>query len=409
MRARRLLVVLILGFSSGLPISLLGATLQAWMTQAQVDIRAIGAFALVGSPYTWKFVWSPLMVRFAPPFLGPRRGWMIICQAAIACTLMAMAHTNPAVELKTMALLAVCLAFFSASQDIVIDGYRTEILDERDLGTGASLAIFGYRVAMLVSGALALILRKHLEWSQIYLLMAALMGVGAAAAIAAPEPERAIPPPKSLREAVLEPLQEFLGRTGAVEMLMFIVLYKLGDVLALALQTTFLLSLGYSTDEIGKIAKVIGLSATIIGSLAGGPLMERLGMRRGLVIFGFIQGLSIVSFSLLAAAGYSIGGLTAAIAFENFCSGLGNAAFIAFLMSLCRKELSTTQYALLTSLGAIPRVFTSSVTGFIVKAIGWKLFFCLCALASVPGLLLLIMRFDTWNRVPEPHRSSEPC
>lgn len=397
----RFLVVLLLGFSSGLPISLIMGTLQAWMTEAKVDLKAIGAFALVGYPYTFKFVWSPLMVRYSPSWfglsrLGPRRSWMVLTQLLLIGAIGILSTLDPASNLRLIALLAVVIAFLSASQDIVIDGYRTELLEKSELGTGASLAIFGYRVAMIVSGACALILADHMAWKDVYLLMASLLFIGFLTALFAPEPNVPLVRPPSLKEAVVKPLREFFRRSGALEILLFVVLYKLGDVLALALQTNFLLSLGFAKSEIGYVAKGVGLTATIIGSLAGGPLLDRLGMRRGLVIFGFFQGISIISFALLAEVGYSLSWLTATIAFENFCSGLGNAAFIGFLMSLCNKQFSTTQYALLTSLGAVPRVFAASSTGFVAAYMGWTGFFCFCTLAAVPGLILLILRYDSW-------------
>ncbi|MBP9838837.1 MAG: MFS transporter [Proteobacteria bacterium] len=398
---RRLLAIFLLGFSSGLPIALTRGTLQAWLSDSNVDLKTIGIFALVGYPYTFKFLWSPFMVRFRFPLLGLRRGWILFCQIVLALLFLAMAYSNPAQNLNFVALIAVAIAFFSASQDIVVDGYRAEVLKKDELGTGAGLTITGYRLAMIYSGAIALIMADHMSWETVYLIMAASMLFGVLYTFLAPEPEIDSPPPKSLKEAVIEPLAEYFSRSFAFEILLFIILYKLGDVMALALQTKFLLTLGFSKSDIGYVAKAFGLASTIAGSLVGGYFLDKLGMKRALIYFGILQGASIISFAYLSEVGLDYTVMSSTIAFENFCSGLGNAGYIAFLMSLCNKKFSTTQYALLTSLGAIAPVFSASTTGFIVEALGWTNFFILCTLIAAPGTLLVMLRFENWRKQTE--------
>ncbi|MFN8390542.1 MAG: AmpG family muropeptide MFS transporter [Bdellovibrionota bacterium] len=395
---RKMLFVFLLGFSSGLPIALTTGTLQAWLSDSEIDIKTIGLFALVGYPYTFKFAWSPLMDRFVPPFLGLRRGWMVLCQAGLILCIFAMGEVDPRSRLEVLALLAVCVAFLSASQDIVVDAYRAELLDKDELGTGTGLAITGYRIAMIVSGSVALILADHTTWTNVYRIMAATLGVGMLAAIAAPEPQFRRQSPKTLGEAVVQPIVEFFRRQGSLEILAFVILYKLGDVLALALQTKFMLSLEFTKSEIGYISKGLGLAMTIFGSIVGGALMDKLGMKRALIGFGIFQGLSILSFALLAEVGKSYPVMAGTIAFENLCSGFGNAAFVGYLMSLCNKRFTATQYALLSSLGAIPRVFLASRMGYVVELVGWTQFFLICTLAAAPGIVLVWLRFDSWER-----------
>ena len=402
LKSRKMFFLFLLGFSSGLPIALTRGTLQAWLTESNIDIKTIGLFALVGYPYIFKFLWAPIMVRFVPPFLGVHRGWMVICQLILMLLLFLIGHSDPASNVQIVAVLAVLVAFFGASQDIVIDAYRTELLGKGELGTGAGLFITAYRIAMIVSGSVALIMADHMSWSTVYTIMAGMLLIGVLAAVAAPEPQVEIAKPKTLREAVIDPLREYFRRTGAVEILLFIILYKLGDVLALALQTKFLLGLGFTKSDIGYISKGFGLAMTIVGSLLGGAMMDRLGMKRALILFGLLQGVSIISFAGVAEAGKNYYVMASALAFENLCSGLGNAAFIGFLMGLCNKRFSATQYALLTSLGAIAPVIAASTTGYIVDAIGWTNFFIFCTASAAPGLLLLIFRYDHWtSELPE--------
>lgn len=389
-RNRRIAVVLLLGFSSGLPLALTGGTLQAWMTVAGVDLRTIGIFTLVGLPYTWKFLWSPLMDRFVPPFLGRRRGWILAAQLSLALGIAAMGAVSPENAPYALAAMAVLVAFGSASQDIVFDAYRTDVLREKERGVGAAVSVLGYRVAMLVSGALALILSDQIGWQNTYWLMAGLMLVGMAATLWGPEPEWQVAPPRTLGEAVWAPLREFFSRRGALALLLLIVLYKLGDAFAGSLTTAFLIrGAGFSATEVGAINKGMGLLATLVGVLFGGALMVRLGLYRALLLFGALQAASNLAFMWLAASGKSYSLMAFAVAVENVSGGMGTAAFVALLMALCNPRYTATQFALLSALAAIGRVYVGPASGYVVEAVGWVEFFFITFLAALPGLWLL--------------------
>jgi MFS transporter, PAT family, beta-lactamase induction signal transducer AmpG len=394
--SRRLVATLLLGFSSGIPIGLTGSTLQAWMFDQKVDLSVIGWFSLAGLPYTLKFLWAPLMDRFVPPLLGRRRGWMLLTQLGLVVTILALGFSSPHASIRLTALLALLVTFFSASQDIVIDAYRTDVLEESERGLGASATILGYRLAMLVSGALALFLADHyMNWHAVYATMAATMLVGIGASFWAPEPSRAIKPPRTLTEAVVLPFLEFFKRRGAFEILGFIFLYKLDAVIAVALTTPFMLELGFTKTDIAAVTKGIGLAATILGSFLGGALMVRLGLLRSLWIFGIAQGISGLSFWLLAHVGHQYPIMVLAIAAENICSGMGNAAFLAFIMSICDPRFTATQYALLSSFMALNRVIAAAPMGWVAKTVGWETYYLLSVVAMVPGLLLLT-RYRRW-------------
>lgn len=397
-------VMLLLGFSAGIPYALTAGTLQAWLATENVDIKTIGLFALVGIPYNWKFVWAPVMDRFFPRFLGRRRGWMLLTQVGLATTIAGMALTNPAASIETVALMAVLVAFFSSSQDIVIDAYRTEALHPEEYGAGSGIYIMGYRLAMLVSGALALILSDHYSWKTVYLFMAATIIVGVVGTLIGPEPETP-KPPSTLRAAVLEPLKEFFARRGAWEIVLFILLYKLDTSLATALMTKFFMDVGFSKTDIGAVTKVFGLVATIVGTLIGGAMIPRLGMKRSLVVFGILQGSTTLLFYMMAHVGPSYAGLVLTIAGENLAAGMGTAAYAAFLMSQCNQKFTAMQYALLTSLMAVPTKILSAPTGYLQAAVGWEGYFIVATLTAIPGLLML-MRFDHWNRAPTPEDHS---
>jgi PAT family beta-lactamase induction signal transducer AmpG len=394
---RRLLCLLGLGFSSGLPLALTSGTLQAWLTAEKVDLTLIGIFSLVGLPYTLKILWAPIMDRFSPPWLGRRRGWIFLAQVLLAVGIGLLGLTNPAAFPWLVALLAFSVAFLSASQDIVIDAYRADVLPKTELGAGAAVSTVGYRLAMLVSGALALILSDHLPWAAVYGIMAALMALSAFVTFQAPEPPEKIVPPKSLKEAVWEPLASYFRRSGAVEMLFFIMVFKLGDAIAGAMTTPFLLDIGFSRTDVGTVNKGFGLVSTILGTLAGGSLIARLGINRSLWVFGFLQALSNLTFTVVALLGRNYPAMITAIGIENVCGGLGTAAFIAFLMSLCDKRFTATQYALLSSLMAMSRVLAGVPTGYLAKGLGWPLFFAVSVLGAVPGIWLLT-RFAPWRK-----------
>jgi len=356
----------------------------------------IGLFSLVALPYGLKVLWAPAMDRFIPPFLGRRRGWMLLSQIALVATITAMAFSNPVRFPAVMAVLAFLTAFFSASQDIVVDAYRTDLAKSEEVGPAAALYITGYRFGMLTSGAVALILSDHLSWRLVYLLMAAAMTIGIVASILAPEPAEAASAPRTITEAVVLPFAEYFRRQGALEMLAFIVLYKLDVVIAMAMTTPFLLDLGFTKTDIGAVTKGFGLVATIVGTLAGGALMVKLGLKRSLWAFGLSQGISGLSFMLLAHVGHDYPTMVAAITIESFCSGMGTAAFTAFLMSICDKRFTATQYALFTSVMGLSRVIGSTPTGYLAKALGWEPYFLLSVLAMIPGLVLL-SRYSKWR------------
>ncbi|HQE81135.1 MAG TPA: MFS transporter [Syntrophorhabdaceae bacterium] len=387
---RRIAVMVLLGFSSGLPLPLTGGTLQAWLTVAGVDLRIIGIFSLVAIPYTIKFLWSPLMDRFVPPWLGRRRGWILPIQVILMLAIATMGFISPKYAPFILALMAFFVAFTSASQDIVIDAYRTDVLPDVERGIGAATFIMGYRLAMLVAGALALILSEYIGWKNTYLIMAGLMIIGIFGTFTGREPDAKIIPPKSMEEAVWGPLKDFFSRRYAVVMLFLIIFYKLGDAYAGALTTAFLIrGVEFSPTEVGTINKGMGLIATIVGAMFGGALMVRLGLYRSLMFFGILQMMSNLSFMVLAWTGKNYPIMIFAIAFENISGGMGSAAFLAFVMAMCNKRYSATQYALLSSLAALGRVFISPTSGYIVEATGWVIFFLFTAITAIPGLIFL--------------------
>ena len=394
----RMFICLLVGFSGGIPLGLTGGTLQAWMASEKVDLTLIGLFSLVGLPYTLKFIWAPLMDRYVPPFLGRRRGWLFVTQIALAGAIAAMAFSNPVIAPGAMAVMALAVSFSSASQDIVIDAYRTELLSESERGAGSALYIMGYRLAMIVSGALALILSDHIPWSSVYLIMAGCIGVGVIASLFGPEPILKETAPKTLAIAVWGPFVEYFKRRGAFEILLFIVFYKLGDVLTGMMTTPFMIQIGFTKTDIGAVNKGLGVFATIIGTLTGGALMARFGMRRSLWTFGIMQALSNLCFMILAYMGHHYPTMVSAIVIENLCSGMGTAAFSAFLMSLCNTKFTATQYALLTSFMAFSRVFITAPSGWMAKNLGWEHYFLFTSMMAIPGLFLLL-RYNTWTRI----------
>jgi MFS transporter, PAT family, beta-lactamase induction signal transducer AmpG len=390
---RRMGLLLLLGFSSGLPLALTTGTLQAWATVEGLNIKEISFLTLVGSAYTLKFLWAPLMDRYVPPFMGRRRGWMVITQLALMGTIAWMGSLSPKSAIIALALVAVLVAFCSASQDIVFDAWRTDVLKPEERGTGAAVSVLGYRLAMLVSGGLALILAdKYLGWQATYWLMASLMIIGVIASSLAPEPQGTAHAPKTLDEAVIGPLKDFFSRPGAVGVLVLIVLYKLGDAFAGSLSTAFLIrGVGFSAAEVGSINKVLGLIATIIGALAGGALMLRLSLYRALLLFGILQAITNFGFWFLAVSGKSYLSMASVVMLENLCGGMGTAAFVAFLMTLCKVKYSATQFALLSALAAVGRTYLAGpFSGVMVERFGWPTFFLITVLIALPGLALLM-------------------
>ena len=389
-RSPRVAAVLVLGFSSGLPLALTGCTLQAWLTVSDIDIRTIAWFSWIGVPYLLKFLWSPIMDRFVPPFLGRRRGWMLLTQFALLAGIAAMTLAPPSESILLLGILALWVAFASASQDIVIDAYRTDVLRLHERGMGAAVGVFGYRIAMLASGGLALILADQVGWRSAYLLMAALMAVGLVTSMLAPEPETQAVPPRSLIDAVVLPLADLFSRRGAFALLALVMLYKFGDALAGTLTTAFLIrGVGFTPTDVGVVNKFLGLAALLLGALVGGVVLARLSLYRALLAFGVLQAVSNLSFAWLAWAGKSYPLLVFAVAFENLASGMGTAAFVAFAMALCNSSFSATQYALLSALASLGRVLFGPVTGGLVAWMGWADFFVVTFVAALPGLWLV--------------------
>jgi len=392
LRSQKMAALLLLGFSSGLPLYLTSRTLQAWMKDAQVDLEVIGWISLVGLPYFLKFLWSPLLDRFVPPLLGRRRGWLVLTQGGLILAIGAMALQRPSEALQFLALNAFIIVFLSATQDIAGDAYRTDILQPQELGIGASIWVFGYRIAILVTSALALILADYLPWPTVYLLLALLMGVGVAASFFAPEPVLTDRPPTSLGDAVYLPFKEFFDRKGVGAgslIFVFILFYKLGDALVGNMATPFLLDIGFTKTDIGAIQGGMGFLATTVGVLVGGAVLNKVGMNRSLWVFGILQALSNVGYFTLAKVGKNVSFLVLAINVENFCAGLVAAVFVAYLMSLCTQRFSATQFALFSSLMAASGIILASPAGKLAKATGWPWFFAITLCAALPGLLLL--------------------
>ncbi|MFZ6846105.1 AmpG family muropeptide MFS transporter [Undibacterium sp. RuTC16W] len=396
---RRMLILVFLGFSSGLPLFILINLVQAWLSKSGLDVKAIGLFTLVMFPYPWKFIWSPLMDRFSFGSLGRRRGWMMLTQVALFFAIGSLGWLDPVTQLPVIAALATLVAFLSASQDIVIDAFGREILDDNEQGLGAAVKVNAYKVAGLVPGALSLILADLISWQWVFWITAAFMLPGLMCTLLVKEPQVYGDPPKTIEDAVILPFREFVTRDGwanAVWILSFIFLYRLGDSMAATLATKFFIDLGFQLTQIGAIAKVTLFWGSIAGGIVGGIWMIRLGINRALWIFGVVQALSILGFALLAHTGPNMLLLGLTLAFEAFGVGLGTSAFVAFIARTTDPRYTATQFALFTSLAAVPRTFTTSLIGYIVAQTGWFQFFLLCFLLAIPGLLLLF-KVAPWN------------
>ncbi len=400
--SKRMLICLFTGFSSGLPLYILISLIPAWLRSEGVNLQAIGLFALIQLPFTWKFLWSPLFDRYAPP-LGRRRGWLFIFQTALLLTIPAFGMLHPALNLWTIAYLSFVMAFFSASQDIVLDAYRRELLLDNELGLGNAIHVNAYKIAGLIPGSLSLILADHLPWSSVFIITALFMLPGIAMTLFVSEPALKNGAPKTLKAAIVEPFQEFVGRNGlksAGLILAFIFFYKLGDSMATALATPFYLDMGFSKTEIGLIAKNAGLWPSVFGGLVGGIWMIKLGINRALWIFGIIQMVAILGFAWLATIGHNLFGLAGVIGIEALGVGLGTAAFVAFIAHTTHPLYTATQFALFTSLAAVPRTFANAATGYLVEWFGWTSFFLFCFVIALPGMLLLI-KVAPWNNQEE--------
>jgi PAT family beta-lactamase induction signal transducer AmpG len=397
--SRRMLVAFLMGFSGGLPLLLTWGVLQAWMTEKGVDLTWIGMISLVQIPYTWKFLWAPFLDRFVPPFLGRRRGWLLIAQIALVAAIVGLGYSDPVKNTAWMIVAAILVAFFSATQDIVIDAYRREDLADEELGLGSSMYVYGYRLGMLMASGGGLILADHMSFSAVYFLMSLCMLPGILTTLLTPEPAIVAGTPQTMKEAVVNPFVDYFRRNGAIWILVFILLYKIGDTMASGITMPFYLEVGFSKTEIGTVVKFFGTAATLIGAFLGGVLLLKLGIHRGLWIFGVLQALSTAGFAILARIGYNIAMLSGVIAFENLSSGMGTAAFVAFMASITNKKFTATQYALLTGIMGLSRQLASSVTGFMAKHMGWTGFFIFCTLIAIPGMLLLV-KIAPWNSRP---------
>ena len=403
---RRMLICVFTGFTSGLPLYILIQLVPGWLRTEGVGLAEIGFFTLVQMPYTWKFLWSPIMDRYTLPFLGRRRGWMLTTQIALMISIAAIGFLNPAFSIWAVAYLAATIAFFSASQDIVLDAYRRELLDDQELGLGNSIHVQAYRLSGLVPGALALILADHLPWHMVFIVVAAFMFIGIALVFSIAEPIRDPSAPRTIKEAVIEPFREFISRQGlgpALLVLAFLFFYKLGDNMATALQTPFFIDVGFTLTQIGTIAKVASLVAVIVGAMVGGLVMVVMSINRALWLFGIVQIVSIFGFAVLSEVGANPWALGFAVAFEYLGVGLGTAALIAFIARSTNKAFAATQFALFTALAATPRTLANATTGVIVEHIGWTSFFIVCATLAVPGMLLLF-KVAPWNEPGAAHQ-----
>jgi PAT family beta-lactamase induction signal transducer AmpG len=405
---RRLFLCVMTGFASGLPLYILIQLVPAWLRDSGVSLAEIGLFALVGLPYSWKFLWAPFMDRFSLP-LGLRRGWMIVTQLVLMATIGLLGHLDPVVDTRWVAGLAVVIAFFSATQDVAIDAYRRELLPDEELGLGNSIHVQAYRIASLVPGSLSLILADALPWQLVFWITAAFMLVGVGLSLLVTEPQRKVMAPTSMTETVIAPFREYIERRGWSALLLallFMVAYKLGDNMATALSTPFYLDLGFTKTEIGLVAKHAALWPAIVGGLLGGIAMLKLGINRALWIFGALQLVSILGFAILAHTGPILWLLAGVIAFEYFGVGLGTAAFTAFIARESSKQFAATQFALFTALAALPRSLANATTGVLVEQVGWTTFFLLCTALAVPGMLLLVW-VAPWSRTASDEMAGE--
>lgn len=390
----------LLGFSCGIPFVLINSTLQAWLLSEGIDITLIGLVSLTSVPYSLKFLWAPALDRYSLRFLGRRRGWMFVSQALILFGIMIMSFCDPKFSTKPVIFFAVAVAIFGATQDIVVDAYRRELLKIEEFGASFGLFSAGYRIAMITASALALILADHLPWRSVYFLFSFFMLVGLIATWFAPEPKDTPTAPRNLKDAVIKPFSEFFRRRGAIETLVFLVLYKIDAMMTVALTTPFFLSLGFSKTEVGAVTKGFGIFATLVGSLVGGEVISRTSIQRSLWIFGVTQALAALSYYAAASHGHNFTFMVIAIAVENFFAGTAIAAFSAFMMALCNKRYSATQLALLSSFMSLTRNFAGAPSGFLVAALGWKGYYLLCIFIGIPGLLLLT-RFPRWSLAVE--------
>jgi len=396
---KKSLICIFTGFTSGLPLFILISLLPAWLRSSGLDLKAIGLFALIQFPFTWKFLWAPLFDRFSFA-MGRRRGWLIIFQLLLLLTIALAGFINPVSQLTSVAIISIVIAFFSASQDVVIDAYRRELLLDHELGLGNAVHVNAYKIASLIPGSLSLVLADFFAWNFVFIVTALFMLPGIIMTLLVSEPKLKIASPKTLKEAVIEPLKEFKNRKGlnsALMILLFIFLYKIGDSMATALATPFYLDLGFSMTEIGLIAKNAGLWPGIIGGLLGGIWMIKLGINKALWVFGFMQMFATLSFAWLASVGDNNIVLAITVGLEFFAAGLGTSAFVAYIAKTTNPSYTATQFALFTSLASLPRTLTNASTGYLVEFFGWQTFFIFCFIIAIPGMLLLY-KIAPWHQ-----------
>ncbi|MEI6895400.1 MAG: AmpG family muropeptide MFS transporter [Colwellia sp.] len=399
---KRMLICIFTGFSSGLPLFVLYQLIPGWLRDEGVSLTEIGLFSLIGIPYVWKFLWSPFLDRYSLGFLGRRRSWMLATQLLLLVSIAAFGFVNPIMDIWSVAYLAAAVAFFSASQDVVLDAYRRELLPDNELGLGNSIHVQAYRLSGLVPGSLGFILADHMSWQSVFMIVAAFMLIGIMLTLVIKELESEHCAPKSLQEAIVLPFKDFIQSKGiksAAYTLSFLVLYKLGDNMATALQTPFFIDMGFSKTEIGVVAKTSSLIAMTIGILVGGIVMIKLSINRALWLFGFVQIFSILGFAALAEIGHNTYALAIAMGFEYLGVGLGTAAFTAFIAKTTNPAFAATQIALFTALAVVPRTFANATTGIIVEQIGWTNFYFLCTVLAIPGMLMLL-KIAPWNENP---------
>ena len=406
---RRMLICIFTGFSSGLPLFILYQLVPGWLRSEGVSLTEIGLFSLIGIPYVWKFIWSPLMDRYSLPVLGRRRSWMLLTQVLLLFSIAAFGFVDPVMNIWSVAYLAAAVAFFSASQDIVLDAYRRELLPEHELGLGNSIHVQAYRLSGLVPGSLAFILADHISWQAVFIIVAAFMLIGIVLSISIKELNNAEQAPRTLQQAVVLPFKDFVSRQGmkaALQIVLFLFLYKLGDNMATALQTPFFIDLGFSKTEIGVVAKTSSMIAMTIGLAIGGVVMIKMSINRALWLFGFVQIISILGFAALAEIGHNTYALAMAMGFEYLGVGLGAAGITAFIAKNTNPAFAATQIALFTAVAALPRTFANATTGVIVEQIGWTNFYFLCTALAIPGMLMLF-KVAPWREQPIQQKQQE--
>ncbi|MDP7593621.1 MAG: AmpG family muropeptide MFS transporter [Litorilituus sp.] len=407
---KRMLICVFTGFSSGLPLFVLYQLVPGWLRSEGVSLAEIGLFSLIGIPYVWKFIWSPLIDRYSLGPLGRRRSWMLVTQVLLLLSIAIFGWVNPVVNIWSVAYLAAGVAFFSASQDIVLDAYRRELLPDHELGLGNSVHVQAYRLSGLVPGSLAFILADHISWQSVFIIVASFMLLGILLTLFIKELDTGHDAPKSLQEAVILPFKDFINSNGvksAAYTLAFLVFYKLGDNMATALQTPFFIDLGFSKTEIGVIAKTSSLIAMTIGIIVGGLVMVKLSINKALWLFGLVQIVSILGFAALAEIGHNNYALAITMGFEYLGVGLGAAALTAFIARTTNPAFAATQIALFTALAVLPRTFANATTGFIVEQIGWTQFYFLCTALAIPGMVMLC-KVAPWHEVQDKNKQTIP-